>query len=71
MERIFIADDLVIPIIQEREQFPNPCRVMVIVDDDQIKLTVGPRDWQWNRETGELIGSGCGCMEAPDGDKRG
>jgi len=37
---------------------PDPCPVRIIVNDHDIRLYVGPRDWQWDVRTGQFIGSG-------------
>ncbi len=67
METIFTCDDLIIQLIQERQQFKSPCRVMIIVEDERVHLSVGPRDWLWNRKNGELIGSGLSLVSEEEG----
>ncbi len=46
--------DLVLPTFK----FPGPCLVKVEIIDDMLYLWVGPRDWQWDFKTGELVGQG-------------
>jgi len=38
----------------------NPCKVKVVVTSEYVYLYIGPRDWQWYRNTGKLMGSGTG-----------
>jgi len=45
--------------------------VRIVVDEKSVRLYVGPRDWQWDRETQKLVGCGtsligCGGEAAPD-----
>jgi hypothetical protein len=37
---------------------PDPCPVRVVLTPEYVKLYVGPRDWQWYRDTGKVMGSG-------------
>ncbi len=57
MEKEFLANDMVIPILK----FPDPTPVRIKVTDKYIYLYVGQRDWQWDLSDGHLIGSGC-CL---------
>lgn len=55
--------DLIIPVLAKKGVLqngdPNPtCLVEVSVRDQDVRLRVGPRDWQWDRKTGRLIGKG-------------
>ena len=36
----------------------DPCSVRIKVDEKDVRLYVGCRDWQWDRETGKFIGCG-------------
>lgn len=57
------TDDLIVPMLK----FSDPTAIRVVINERDVKLFVGPRDWQWNRETGEFIGSGtCLCTSLPD-----
>lgn len=40
------------------------CVLSVVITDTGVTLRVGPRDWQWNRETGDLIGCGTNTIES-------
>ena len=53
------ADDLVLPMLQKHGNIPDPCPVRIVTEDDHVHLYVGPRDWQWDKRTGKLIGTGC------------
>jgi hypothetical protein len=44
-------------------RLPNPCPIKVKITDTDVFLYVGPRDWQWNRATGKLVG--CGTVIDP------
>lgn len=63
-EKRYAIDDLILPILAEKGNLSQAgpegamCPIEVRVTDDYIFLRVGPRDWQWNHATGELIGSG-------------
>ena len=48
------VQDLVLPMLD----LPDPCLVKIEVIDDMLFLWIGPRDWQWDFKTGELIGQG-------------
>ncbi len=61
VEKTYATNDLVIPTLAKRgalKSEANDCLVKVVVSDQHVKLSVGPRDWQWDRESEELIGSG-------------
>ena len=61
----FVTEDLIIPIIAQRGQFSDPTSVRITITDTDVKLYVGPRDWQWDRKTGNLIGAGTAvCTQA-------
>lgn len=36
----------------------DPCPVRIKVDEKDVRLYIGRRDWQWDRETGKFIGCG-------------
>lgn len=55
--------DLVLGILQ----LPDPCPVRVVVTQTDVYLYVGPRDWQWSRKSGKLVGSGTCYFEIPKG----
>lgn len=39
-------------------QFPEITKVRIVIDDGNVRLYVGARDWQWDRHTGEFVGCG-------------
>ena len=46
--------DGILPLVT----LPSPCLIRVTVGPRDVCLYVGPRDWRWDRATGELIGAG-------------
>jgi len=56
MHEEYKINDLIVGALK----LPDPCPVRIEITPKFIFLYVGPRDWQWNRETGTLFGSGCG-----------
>ena len=50
----YIEKDIILPKLQ----LPNPCSVRVKIDEKNVCLYVGPRDWQWDRESGKFVGAG-------------
>ena len=44
--------DLILPSLD------SPCDVKIVVDEHHVRLYIGPRDWQWNRNTGQFVGAG-------------
>ncbi len=46
--------DLILPKLD----LPNPCPVAVRVTEDRVTLFVGPREWSWDRQSGELVDAG-------------
>jgi len=53
-------NDLIVPLLAKRGRIPDPCPVEVRVEERYVYLQVGSRDWQWDRETGKLVGAGVG-----------
>jgi hypothetical protein len=53
-KEVFEESDLILPDLV----LPDPCNVRVAIYAGHITLCVGPRDWSWDRETGELLGAG-------------
>jgi len=37
----------------------DPCDVTITIEADCVNLSVGERDWTWDRKTGKLTDSGC------------
>ena len=52
------TEDLLLPWLGKQGHLPDPCSVRITMDDKYVCLFIGPRDWQWHRETGEMIGAG-------------
>lgn len=56
--------DFVLPLLR----LPFPCRIKIVIDEECVRLYVGPRDWQWDKR-GKLIGKGtmlCGTKKKWD-----
>jgi len=53
MKQTFTAHDAVIPRIAPKYEMAIP--VSVVVTDEGVSLTVGPRHLKWDRETGKLV----------------
>lgn len=56
-------EDIMLPSLT----LPDPCSVRIEIRDDykgrsNLFLYVGQRDWQWDLETGEWIGSGVNLL---------
>ena len=56
MRQEFTAHDQVIPSIAAKYQ--TAVSVSVVVTDERVILTVGPRNLEWDRETGKLVAVG-------------
>ncbi len=54
----YTHNDLIIPILNLHKQ--KEVEIGIDITKDEVSLQIGPRDWQWDRKTGELIG--CGTM---------
>ena len=39
---------------------PKEVNVSIEITDEDVFLQIGPRDFQWDRKTGEMVG--CGTM---------
>lgn len=63
-EEQYIFDDVVLPILAEQGRLRKPdgdalvCALEVRVTTAHVFLRIGPRDWQWDRATGEMLGAG-------------
>ncbi len=60
-EKTYAKNDLVLPILAERGELTSEagdCRVKVVVSDQDVRLFIGPRDWQWDPESRRFIGAG-------------
>ena len=55
MTETFQHQDLILPILPI---LGYSCDVRVVIDDQYVRLYIGPRDWQWERQTGKFIGAG-------------
>jgi len=63
MEKTYETQDLIPPMLK----LSDPCSVKVRITDKHVFLFVGQRDWQWNLETGEMVGAGtamCASIES-------
>ncbi len=54
--RRFKMNDTILPKLV----LPNPCPISIEITADEVSLCIGPRDWQWSRVDGALLG--CGTM---------
>jgi hypothetical protein len=54
--QVFETQDRIIPMLT----FSDPTEIRIDISEDNVVLQVGPRDWQWDRKTGEMVG--CGTM---------
>jgi len=61
----YLQEDTLLPVLN----LPNPCKVRIKVTEKDVYLYVGPRDWQWDKKTGQFIGSGCRVTEKPIANK--
>jgi hypothetical protein len=55
---MYQTDDQILPDLN----LPDPTNIKVLVNARNVQLIVGPRDWQWDRKTGDMIGCGT-CMD--------
>lgn len=46
--------DLVLSMLR----LPKRCPVKITITEEYVILQVGPRDWEWDKKTGEFIGAG-------------
>ncbi len=53
------CSDLILPDLK----LQKPVHIGIGLSKNTVILEIGPRDWQWNRLTGELIGSGTAIGE--------
>ena len=68
MDEQYKINDLIVGAVK----LPNPCPVRVEITREFVFLYVGQRDWQWDRKTGRLFGSGvglCGSTVKGEGEK--
>jgi len=54
MEKEYKVDDLILSVLN----LPDPCPIGIKITEHYVLLYVGPRDWIWDKETGENIGAG-------------
>lgn len=50
----YAEDDLILSILA----LPSPCPIRIDIHDDVVKLSVGPRDWEWRRGCPDVIAAG-------------
>jgi hypothetical protein len=48
-------EDFVIPMILQGKQ---SCKVAVYIEKDRVSVNINGRDIEWDRKTGEHLGSG-------------
>ena len=53
-DKSFKVEDQVLPTLD----LPNPCPIRIEIRDDCIFLYVGVRDWQWDFDDEQWVGSG-------------
>jgi len=57
-----ITDDILTWLGAEGK-LPDPCPIRISIrDGDDVRLWIGPRDWQWDFKTGQLVGAGT-CLD--------
>jgi len=54
MKQQYKTNDLILSSLK----FKKPEKIRIVIDDKNVRLYIGPRDWQWDRATGEWIGQG-------------
>jgi hypothetical protein len=47
-------EDYILPMLN----LPQPCYILLTVEDDTVSLTIGDRWIQWDRKTGRFQGAG-------------
>lgn len=52
--KVYETKDIILPQLE----LPNPCPIKIKITDKDVRLFIGPRDWQWDKETGEWLGQG-------------
>ena len=53
-KQVYQEKDVILPNLSLK----SPVRIRIEIDDENVLLFVGPRDWQWDRKTREFIGAG-------------
>jgi hypothetical protein len=48
-----IQEDLILPDLH----LVNP-KIIAEIVGDEVSITIGPRDWQWDKFTGECVAAG-------------
>jgi len=54
LPRMYRVIDQILPDLN----LPNPVAISITVTARDVQLIVGPRDWQWDRKTGDMVGAG-------------
>jgi len=39
-------------------RLPKSCPITIIIEKNNLSLSIGPREWQWNLHSGDLISCG-------------
>lgn len=48
------TEDLILPMLD----LPESIKIRITEDDKYLHLYVGPRDWQFSKDSGECVGAG-------------
>lgn len=58
-DKTYTYDDQILPMLGRKDSLGGEnCQVTVVIREDSVVLRVGPRDWQWDRESGRFVGAG-------------
>lgn len=53
-EEHYVAEDSILPKLS----LSDPCEIKIDITDEGVTLTIGPRDWFWERGHPDLSGAG-------------
>jgi len=54
LRQTYETKDLILPMLK----LEKPVTIRITGDDKYLRLFVGPRDWQFSKETGKSVGAG-------------
>ena len=57
---IYKCKDTILPMLD----LPKDCPIKIKITDKDVLLYIGPRDCQWDKETGEWIGQGTRLIDS-------
>lgn len=68
IEETYTENDRILPVVASHGNLGDPCVVRVRITEECVYLYIGPRDWQWDRTDGSLVGcgTGLGCPPFPE-----